>query len=81
MSYLVQLTVGYCLIAREIVVGGVDPRRLLILRMRTYTQTHQADFGLDEDGMATFQALNVFLLWLLAGLVVAEVVRFQLSGP
>lgn len=45
-----------------------------------FVRAHQADFGLTENGLETFQNLYVFLLWLLSGLVVAEILRFRLSG-
>lgn len=45
-----------------------------------FVETHKADFGLDEGGIETFKNMYTVLLLLLGGLVLAEVVRFRLSG-
>lgn len=45
-----------------------------------FLDTHKESFGLTQSGVETFRSMYVVTLWLLAGLVVAEIVRFRLSG-
>lgn len=45
-----------------------------------FLETHKESFGLDQSGVETFRSMYVVTLWLLAGLVGGEIVRFRLSG-
>ena len=44
-----------------------------------FLSSHREELGLSEDGLQTFEDFYVAIVWLLVGLFLIEVIRFQLS--